>query len=397
MLASRSRAVLERDRTAFLGDLDPAATALLLRQQEMWSTLQQVPLAGWRWQLVGLARAESVSWAADVVPSDPSAVVATVQLHYRIASADAGDVVRTRTFLSVQRAAGELVVATGPDDDPDPWDLDATSVGVGARSLVLVSRGPDSSTTPRASVSGPARGDQAVAGWVAEVDAAAARVDAVWGSGWSRRVVVEIPADISGFARLLGRAADDDAGLPALAAVTTGIGSSAERPSGGNRVVVNPAAFAGLTPAGRGVVLSHELTHVGTRTAPAQQSGNTPAWLNEGFADYVGYLSSGIALDSAAGELLAAVRSGGPPRDLPADSEFDLHTGGSPEAYESAWLACRMVAHRVGQAGLVAFYRAVAERGLAAGLRSSLSLTPKQFTAQWRGYLRSTLDDAATP
>src|SRR5205814_5783525 len=110
-------------------------------------------------------------------------------------------------------------------------------------------------------------------------------------------------------------------GLSQLAAVTTGevrttdVGDVTGARTTGNLVVVNPVAFPGLTATGRGVVLTHEFTHVATRisvrTAP-------PVWVDEGFADYVAYLGTSLGVHDIAGDLLDSSKAMASLRGLPA-------------------------------------------------------------------------------
>ena len=122
----------------------------------------------------------------------------------------------------------------------------------------------------------------------------------------------------------------------------------------------------------------------------------TPSWLNEGFADYVGNLNSGQPVGVAAAELRAQVRAHGAPVALPADTDFESASTAAA-AYEGSWLACRLIAARIGQGGLVRFYRAVGSSGAAGdeavrdALRSLLHLTPAEFAAQWRAYVSGQL------
>jgi hypothetical protein len=159
-------------------------------------------------------------------------------------------------------------------------------------------------------------------------------------------------------------------------------------------VTVNPRNWSRLGSLGAQIVLTHELTHVATR---AETGSQTPKWLSEGFADYVGFLDSGLPPTVAASELDQRVRRGELPSRLPINRAF---RGGDPElgvAYEEAWLACRYIAARYGQSTLVRFYRAVgtSQRPSAAAvshaMRHLLSVSPRQFTRSWRGYIRSQL------
>jgi hypothetical protein len=158
--------------------------------------------------------------------------------------------------------------------------------------------------------------------------------------------------------------------------------------AGTDRVIIEPRSFSLLTATGRDVVLAHELTHVATAAAT---DGRTPKWLIEGFADYVGYLDSGIPVASAAAELAADVRAGRPPAGLPGPEAFATGSAGPAQAYEEAWLACRYVAGRFGERALVTLYRESMRTGEPTALVRVLGMTTERFTAAWREYVRSAL------
>jgi hypothetical protein len=190
-------------------------------------------------------------------------------------------------------------------------------------------------------------------------------------------------------AGLLGAPAS---GYRGIAAVTTGeTGGSAKAPA--DRIVVNPDAYGVLGAFGRQVVLTHETTHVASR---AHTNAATPLWLSEGYADWAGYRGTGRTASQVAPELRRAVLEGRPPAELPEDADFgfDGDATGLAQAYESGWLACRMIADRWGEARLNAFYRAVGAHGKREGavegaLREVLDTTPGRFTDQWRSYVRA--------
>jgi hypothetical protein len=218
------------------------------------------------------------------------------------------------------------------------------------------------------------------------------RVTAVWGPDWPRRVVAEVPAT----QRELGAITGDSGDLAPLAALSSAeIRSAHGRPAPvGDRVSVNPRVWPSLDALGRRVVLTHELTHVASR---ADTGSQTPRWLQEGFADYVGFARTGVATGVIAAELGRDVRAGRLPRRLPGDRRF---AGSSPrlaQAYQQGWLACRLIAARAGQAGLVRFYRLVGTSTAATGpavdhaFRRVMHLSTRQFTALWRDYVRRQL------
>jgi hypothetical protein len=220
-----------------------------------------------------------------------------------------------------------------------------------------------------------ARGERAVVvgsprPLVAEIAALAGRagstVTRVWG-GLGGAVVL-VPRTEEQAAVLAAPAKVDG-----LAAVATG-----------DRVIVQPAAFARLSATGRLVVMTHELTHVATAGRRT-----VPMWLMEGFADYVGYLDSGLPVRTVAAELAADVAAGRAALGgLPGPADFAARPA---QAYEEAWLACRYIAARFGEPRLVALYRAALREEIGAALREELGLTADGLTRAWRPWAREQL------
>ncbi len=125
--------------------------------------------------------------------------------------------------------------------------------------------------------------------------------------------------------------------------------------------------------------MSHELVHVAT------DANRTPmeTWLLEGFADYVALrdtrLPDRVTLGPgdrrrAARRGAAAAADGG---RLFATSAPDLQA-----RYEEAWLACRVVAERLGESGLLGVYgRAARGEPLGEALRQG-GLTPARLLTE---------------
>jgi hypothetical protein len=197
---------------------------------------------------------------------------------------------------------------------------------------------------------------------------------------WRRGLVVEVPASVDDLDRVL---AADRGTYDQIAAVTTSADGSLA-PGAPVHVFVNPDVFDRLRPTGAQVVMSHEATHVATDA----WASTMPLWLLEGFADYVALRDVDLPLARSAAQIIAEVRQDGPPRGLPGAGEFGTRTADLGATYESAWLACRLLAQDGGEDALVRFYRAVdGGASVAAALRSSIGLTLPGFTLQWRGLL----------
>ncbi|MFF4013727.1 hypothetical protein [Streptomyces sp. NPDC001843] len=355
MLDRRAAALLRHDETAYDATGSPA----------QYGHLRAVPLASWAYRLTALHR-------------DGTGATADARLRYRIRDYDKAPVTTDRRLTLTRTAGGHWYVAA---DRPagkagqQLWDEGTVVAARGEHSLVL----------------GVGQSGAELRGYARLADRAVPAVSREWGTDWTRRVVLLVPEDLAGMARLLGSPASSYRGI---AAVTTGeVGGSGSAPA--DRVIVNPEAYAILGDVGKQVVLTHETTHVATR---AHTDAATPLWLSEGYADWIGYLGTGRTAPQAAPELTRAVQDGHVPAHLPADKDFGFSTEAVAlaRAYESGWLACRMIADRWGEVRLGEFYRAVGAHTKRAGavedaLKKVLGTTPEEFTAQWQDYVRAQL------
>jgi hypothetical protein len=366
VLDRRAAAVRDGSEKAFVATEVPGSVAAGERAaaRTEFRNLRTVPLADWSYRVTGLHR------SGDRATAD-------AELRYRVEGHDTAPIVTART-LSLTRADGRWYVAAdrpAKDAGEQLWEQGAVLAVRGEHSLVL----------------GVGQSRDALRGYAELADRAVPAVREAWGGDWSGRVVVLVPKSLEGMAGLLGAPAS---GYRGIAAVTTGeAGGSAKAPA--DRIIVNPDAYGVLGAFGRQVVLTHETTHVGTRSAT---SAATPLWLSEGYADWVGYRGAGRTAAQVAPELGRAVAEGHVPAALPGDADFgfDGDAGALARAYESGWLACRLIAERWGEVRLGEFYRAVGAHEKRAGaveaaMRDVLDTTPEKFTGEWRAYVRDRL------
>ncbi|MDJ0341137.1 hypothetical protein QMK19_07445 [Streptomyces sp. H10-C2] len=355
MLDRHAGAVLHHDEAAFLADVDPGFRD---RQRQVFRNLSEVPLDSWSYRVVSVGASAG---------GGGERAVAHVQLGYRLKGYDTTPVT-SDADLTLVRGNGHWYVAEDRHDAQQLWDQGPVRVMRGAHSLVL-------GTDPPA----------ALRSFADAADRAVPAVRRAWGDGWSGRVVVEVPSSLDRMAALLHA---DPASYRGIAAVTTGeLGGSAAAPA--DRVIINPEAFGELSALGRQVVLTHETTHVATRAAT---TAATPLWLSEGFADWAGYSGTGRTARQAAPELSRDVAAGKVPARLPSSADFGTTTSGLAQAYEGAWLACRLISGEWGAARLTQLYRAVATGGsLDSHLRAVLGTGLDDFTARWRAYVQREL------
>lgn len=363
-LDRRADALMDRDATGYLAAVDPAADGLLAAERRTYDNLADVPVKSWEYDLGAVERSGTRA-------------TARAELRYRIEGYDNAPVTSARTLELTERDGRWYVSADRPGDGgvQQLWQQGPVDVVHGRRSLVL----------------GVGQDNERLREIAAVADRAVPDVDDAWPGTWSGRVVVLVPGSVASMAGLLGASA---ASYRGIAAVTTG--ETGQRDSApADRVIVNPDAYGILGDFGRRVVLTHETTHVATR---ADTSKATPMWLSEGFSDWVAYRDTGRTDGQAAPELERSLRRGELPAALPEDGDFafDADADALARAYEGGRLACELIAARWGEERLTDFYRAVGDHERREGavedaMNEVLSVTPEEFGALWRDYMRERL------
>ena len=382
LLEVRADAVLARDRDAFLSVVDPTATEFLDRQRRLFDALAEVPLSIWYYDLdasgdqgsnAELDRRHGAGrwWAPDLA------------LRYTLTGIDRDPAYERHVLTFVERGGRWLLAS---DDDfaemggrtaRSLWDTGPVIAVRGTTSLVL-GRPDDRRLLTRLA---------------AAADAAVPRVTRVWGKDWQQAVAVLVPGSQAELGELLATPGE----LSQIAAVATAelLDRSGRITAVGDRIILNPPNFEGLGPVGRQVVLTHEVSHVATR----QVSGPAmPAWLVEGFADYVGYLEADVPVAVAARELRADVQAGRLPAALPADEDFRGDNPALAQAYEQSWLAVVLLVDLYGEQALLRFYRAVgisdapsSAAALDKAFADEFGTETAAFTAAWRDFLQRRL------
>jgi hypothetical protein len=381
LLAARSQAILQHNRRTFLATLDPGSPSFRKRQLASFANLQPVPFASWSYTLD--AATEAPTDGAQFLRYRAPVWLPHVVLHYAVRGFDAAPTALDEYFTFVQRGTRWYV---GSDSDDaklayesakDIWDFGPVTVVRGSRAIVLGH--PDSSVSLRALVE--------------EADRDIPRVTRVWGSGWSQRVVIMAPDSPTELNKLI----NDDGDLSQIAAVATAElveGSHSTRPVG-DRVLVNPRNYSRLNAKGRQVVITHEITHVASRSATGPL---TPDWLIEGLADYAGYREVNVTPRIAAAELKTYLDAGHRLTGLPSDEAYAGTNKHLDRTYDQSWLACRFIAEHWGQPTLIRLYRAVgaaasgsSATATKAGVRAVLHESLPAFVGQWESYVSSVL------
>jgi hypothetical protein len=362
LLARQAGAVEARDATAFARTLVDSGSPAGRVEVATFDRMVRMGVTDltWRTERVDPGESRSTTW------------VATVTGHYRLRGIDDGVRDFSRLVAVEAAASGWRVVGrwTGPPPGPaspvlEAWDLPGARVVRGEHSVVV-------GDVPRATLQRYAR----------LADSATADVAGLCGASRPHLVVVA-PAAVGELDDLL----DGDENDPTQVAAMTLGSRSGEEGRTADRIVVNPDAFARITPLGRRVVLTHEATHVALR---ATYHGAPAKWLSEGLADVTGYAVSALPVKVVAADLLAEVRRGEGPHRLPADEDFEAAAPDLDATYQAAYLAVHLLRDRHGLSSVCRLYASAGSAGGASGEEATRQAwtevggtTRAAFTRSW--------------
>jgi len=370
LLARRAKAVLAHDRAAFLATVDRRQKTWYQSQAKLFANLRTVPFSELGYRILA-RRAEPAlkrHYHADRVDR------AQVQATYRFQGQDSSPVLARDSFTFVLngtrwRIAGNGGRALTARDDHEIWDSGPVRTVRSARTLVVCHPG-----------------QEALAARLLRVaDRAYGQVDAAWTGRWERKAVILVPRDQSEAEQLLGAR-----NLSRVAAVaSSSVDSDASDRVLGNRIVVNTTNVARYGPVDLQVLVTHEMTHVATRTL----GDGVPLLLVEGFADWAALKPVPLPFRATRNALYLRVRSGRFDGRLPSDPEF--RSSDAPVAYDEGSAFCLWVATVYGAARLRALYREFAgsrppDRGeLDDGFRHVLGVSLRTAERRWAAWVRT--------
>lgn len=359
VLRSRAAALVAGDERAYTATVADPAAPEGRRQLESFAAARALRVS----------RLEVGDPVLDPLGTDPSTARAEVDVRYRVDDLDRGDRVARLEYTLADPGAGWQVRAERP-------------AGPGASAPWVAMPGLRVRRGEHAVVAGTVPAPR-LAEHVGVVDRALPALREDWPRA-PRRVLVLAPATAAEADALLGRSG---AGAAPVAATTEGP-TGPDGTATGDRVVLDPSAFDRLTPAGRDVVLTHELVHVAVRAGVA---GRAAGWLTEGYADHIGYRRADVPTRRLVAPLVTALRTGHGPRHLPTFAELQPASGDIEVPYLAAWQAVELVAAQHGEAALRRLVAAGASTGSDAdveaatdrALRTVLGTSRAELTDAW--------------
>jgi hypothetical protein len=369
LLAKRAKAIVVDDRTAFMSTVDKRQKAWYREQSTQFARMRTVPFSAFSYRIVELRAGSGLKrrYHADQV------YLSQVEARYRFTGQDASPVLTSHSFTFVHIPAGWRVAGKGDKrlqahDDVEIWDTGQIRTLRSARTLIVHHPGEEAL----------ARGVLTVA------DRAYAQVGAAWTGKWEHKAVILIPRDQDEAEELVG--ARDLSRVAAVAA--SSIESDESGRVLGNRIVVNTTNVLGYRNPELQVVITHEMTHVATRTLRI----GVPLLLVEGFADWAALMPVKLPFAVTRAALVQEVRSGRFDGTLPGDREFRGSRAGV--AYDEGSAFCLWVARTYGAAKLRALYREFARTSPAGppnldrGFRRVLHLSRGTVEHRWAAWVR---------
>jgi hypothetical protein len=373
LLEKRARAVLRGDRAAFLATVDKRQKAFYRRQATLFANMRTVPFSTLSYKLTD--RRTTTTRLRRHYHAD-QAIQAQVQASYQLRGQDASPVLARHSFTfvltrSVWRIAGPGDSSQRRRDDTEIWDSGPVRIVRSARTLIVLHPGQKALATRLLRVA----------------DRAYAQVGAAWTGRWERKAVILVPKDEREAEKLVG--ARDLARVAAVASSSVESGAS-ERVLG-NRIVVNTDNVARYNDLNLQVLITHEMTHVATRTL----GDGVPLLLVEGFADWAALKPLGYPFAVTRPNLARAVREGRFDGTLPGDGEF--RDEDAAVAYDEGSAFCLWVADTYGAGRLQALYREfkgsdpTGTTQLDRGFRHVLHLSRKKAQDRWAAWVRDRL------
>ncbi|HEX2372485.1 MAG TPA: hypothetical protein VHO93_00765 [Actinomycetota bacterium] len=371
LLAKRAKAVLADDRAAFLATVDKRQKAWYRKQSTLFARMRTAPFSAFAYRILDQRSDTRLRrrYKAEQVE------LARVQARYRFRGQDASPVLARYSYTFALTRSGWRIAGDGDRrfrgrDDVEIWDGGPVKTARSARTLIVHHPGQEGLAARLLRVA----------------DRAYAQVGAAWTGRWERKAVILVPSDQDEAERLVGAR-----NLSRVAAVaSSSVESGAAERVIGNRIVVNTANVVGYNNLNLQILITHEMTHVATRTL----GDGVPLLLVEGFADWAALkpLDYPFRVTRPALARLGGARFDGA---LPSDREF--RGPDAAVAYDEGSAFCLWVAETAGAGKLQALYRQFAGSSppttaqLDRGFRRVLGVSRRTAERRWAAWVRARL------
>ena len=345
--------MLVGDRGAFMATVSRNSRDFVERQRRLFRGFADVPLASFRYRVAWERRGDLVR-AQDKAryPGAEQVSIPLTEERYRIAGFDQNDAVEDFFYTYVKEDGRWLIAEDADLNDITMYSArhlwDSGPLETRESEHFLLFEHPCRKRDCRS------LGEDFLD--LAEQGLAQAR--GYWDGPFKRRIVVLVPRSGAELKRMIQSTFDLE-NFVAFAYSTVDPLDGVDYT--GHRIIPNPKAFEGRDRTSILQILAHELLHVATRESAGPF---VPIFVDEGFADYVGYSDDPSALAFFNSDVAAGLFNG----QLPEDFEFTIGDGTEIfRSYQKAQSAVRFFIERFGLDRFNRFYRLLGRKEIAAG------------------------------
>lgn len=353
------------------------------RQERLFDSMRRIPFASYRltanWDRYGdLAKAAGF----EQHPGTQAVAIPVTEERYALRGFD-DPPIEEDLFYTFEEKDGRWLVVSDTDLNPlglettrHLWDFGPVVAKESPHFLLL--------THPCAGSMGCAHLPSDI---LVLAERALTRVDHYWREPWRHKIVILAPTTTGELHRML-QATFDVKKFVAFAYASEDLEHGLRFI--GRRIILNWKAIATRTTDSLLTILAHELTHVATRASAGPE---TPAFIEEGIAEYVGYNGDPSSLSY----LRSAVSAGNFDGKLPLDYQFTTGSGRDIYlSYQKAESAVSFFINRWGSARFVRFYRALGRQRVVPGtarfhldlaLRRAIGVGFQGFQKRWASSL----------
>lgn len=340
LLDRRARAILERDRDAFMATIATSSPDFVERQRRMFRAMGDVSFSSFGYRVAWERRGDLARVTDERrYPGAEAVSIPLTEERYRIAGFDTRDAVEDMYF-TYTKSDGEWLIAEDADLNDMTmysarhlWDGGRLRSDRSEHFLMLSHRCPRCSTL----------GDD----FLQLAEDALDQARRYWRGPFKRRIVVLVPRSGRELERMIQATFDLD-DFVAFAYSTVDLSDGIDYT--GHRIIPNPQAFAGRSTESVKQILAHELLHVATRDSAGPF---VPIFVDEGFADYVGHDADPSGLAFFNSDVARGLFNG----ELPEDFEFTIGSGTDIyRSYQKAQSAVRFFIERFGLDAFNRFY-----------------------------------------
>lgn len=351
LLDRRARAVLARDRAAFMATIDDASPEFVERQQRLFRAMGDVPFRSFRYRVAWERRGDLVRPRdLDGYPDADAVSIPLTEERYRIDGFDRREAVEDMYYTYVRRD-GEWLIAEDTDLNDMTlytarhlWDSGRLRATRSEHFLMLSHRCESCSPL----------GDD----FLELAEQGLERARRYWRGPFKRRIVVLVPRSGDELERMIQATFDLD-NFVAFAYSTVDVTDGVDYT--GHRIIPNPQAFSDRATSSILQILAHELLHVATRDSAGPF---VPVFVDEGFADYVGHDADPSGLAFFNSDVAQGLFNG----ELPEDFEFTIGSGTDIyRSYQRSQSAIRYFIERFGLDAFNRFYRRLGRVEVAPG------------------------------